>query len=146
VPKQANNVGDSEADGQEVGIAAAKPVVREYAFAQAHVKGLCIREVNGATGIGKSYIFRYRLLVARNIRRIRVARGLSQEALVVDAEIDRTYVSRLERNLENPTVGVLERVAKALRCQIVDLFVPSGSGLVATLRPGRKRRANNGRC
>jgi hypothetical protein len=61
VPKQVNNVGDSEADGQEVGIAAAKPVVREYAIAQAHVKGLCIPEVNGATGIGKSYIFRYRL-------------------------------------------------------------------------------------
>lgn len=75
MPKQANNVGDSEADGQEVGIAAAKPVVREYAFAQAHVKGLCIREVNGATGIGKSYIFRYRLLVARNIRRIRLRVG-----------------------------------------------------------------------
>jgi transcriptional regulator with XRE-family HTH domain len=82
-----------------------------------------------------------RALVARNIRRIRVARGLSQEALAVDAEIDRTYVSRLERNLENPTVGVLERVAKALRCQIVDLFEPpSGSGRVATLRPGRKPR------
>jgi transcriptional regulator with XRE-family HTH domain len=80
-----------------------------------------------------------RALVARNIRRIRVARGLSQEALAVDAEIDRTYVSRLERNLENPTVGVLERVAKALHCQIVDFFAP-GSGRVATLGPGRKPR------
>ena len=38
------------------------------------------------------------------------------EALAVDAEIDRTCVGRLERNLENPTVGVLERVAKALTC------------------------------
>jgi transcriptional regulator with XRE-family HTH domain len=82
-----------------------------------------------------------RALVARNIRRIRVARGLSQEALAVDAEIDRTYVSRLERNLENPTVGVLERVAKALDCQIGDLFGPSGTGRLATLRPGRKPRA-----
>jgi transcriptional regulator with XRE-family HTH domain len=82
-----------------------------------------------------------RALVARNIRRIRVARRLSQEALAVDAEIDRTYVSRLERNLENPTIGVLERVAKALRCQIVDLFEPSGSGRIANLRPGRKPRA-----
>jgi hypothetical protein len=36
--------------------------------------------------------------------------------LAVDAEIDRTCVGRLERNLENPTVGVLERVAKALTC------------------------------
>jgi transcriptional regulator with XRE-family HTH domain len=53
-------------------------------------------------------------LVARNIRRLRVANGLSQEVLAVDAEIDRTYVSRLERGLENPTVAVLERIAKAL--------------------------------
>ena len=53
-------------------------------------------------------------LVARNIRRLRVANGLSQEVLAVDAEIDRTYVSRLERGLENPTVIVLERLANAL--------------------------------
>ena len=53
-------------------------------------------------------------LVARNIRRLRVANRLSQEVLAVDAEIDRTYVSRLERGLENPTVAVLERIAKAL--------------------------------
>jgi transcriptional regulator with XRE-family HTH domain len=53
-------------------------------------------------------------LVARNIRRLRVARGLSQEVLAVDAQIDRTYVSRLERGLENPSVAVLDRLAKAL--------------------------------
>jgi transcriptional regulator with XRE-family HTH domain len=47
--------------------------------------------------------------VAWNIRQLRVARGMAQEALAVDAEIDRTYVSRLERNMENPTVAVLER-------------------------------------
>ena len=82
-----------------------------------------------------------RALVARNIRRIRVARGLSQEALAVDAAIDRTYVSRLERNLENPTVAVLERVARALRCGIVDLFAITGTGKIATLKPGRKRSA-----
>lgn len=79
-----------------------------------------------------------RTLVARNIRRIRVERGLSQEALAVDAEIDRTYVSRLERNLENPTVGVLERVANALDCQIEEFFVVTGSGKLPTLKPGRK--------
>lgn len=79
-----------------------------------------------------------RALVARNIRRIRVARGLSQEVLAVDAGIDRTYVSRLERHLENPTVAVLERVAKALDCRVVDLFAVSGVGRIATLKPGRK--------
>ena len=63
-----------------------------------------------------------RKLVAWNLRRFRVERALSQENLAVDAGIDRTYVSRLERNLENPTVAVLERLAKALEIGIVDLF------------------------
>lgn len=81
-----------------------------------------------------------RSLVARNIRRIRVERGVSQEALAVDAEIDRTYVSRLERGLENPTVAVLERISGALSCKIIELFAQSGTGRLLTLRPGRKRR------
>ncbi len=58
-------------------------------------------------------------LVARNIRRLRVGLGLSQEALAVDAGIDRTYVSRLERGLENPSVAVLlieHRHAAAFLC------------------------------
>jgi NAD(P)-dependent dehydrogenase (short-subunit alcohol dehydrogenase family) len=50
---------------------------------------------------------RAQALVARNLRRLRVKRGLAQEALAADAGIDRTYVSRLERGLENPTVAML---------------------------------------
>ena len=78
-------------------------------------------------------------LVARNIRRLRVARGLSQEVLAVDAEIDRTYVSRLERGLENPTVAVLERLAKALSSNIEELFrVPrAGEAAPRPLQGGR---------
>lgn len=82
-----------------------------------------------------------RALVARNIRRLRVMRGISQEALAVDAQIDRTYVSRLERGLENPTVAVLEQLATALSCRIADLFAQSGTGKVETLRPGRKPKS-----
>jgi transcriptional regulator with XRE-family HTH domain len=62
-------------------------------------------------------------LVAWNLRRLRVGRGLSQEHLAVDADIDRTYVSRLERGLENPTVGVLEQLSDALGSEIVEFFV-----------------------
>ena len=63
-----------------------------------------------------------RTLIARNLRRLRVARALSQEMLAVDAGIDRTYVSRLERGLENPTVTVLEKLARAFSSNIEDLF------------------------
>jgi len=62
-------------------------------------------------------------LVARNLRKLRVRRGLSQEVLAVDAAIDRTYVSRLERGLENPTVAVLERLAAALQTEISEFFL-----------------------
>lgn len=82
-----------------------------------------------------------RELVAWNLRRLRVARGLAQEALAVDAGIDRTYVSRLERNLENPTVAVLERLAKALGVEIVELFIvpEAGAEPPATLPKGRRK-------
>lgn len=61
-------------------------------------------------------------LVARNLRRLRVHRGLSQESLAVDADVDRTYVSRLERGIENPTVAVLERLGRALHANITEFF------------------------
>jgi transcriptional regulator with XRE-family HTH domain len=38
--------------------------------------------------------------------------------LAVDAGIDRTYVSRLERGLQNPTVTVLEKLARAFSSNI----------------------------
>ena len=83
-----------------------------------------------------------RSLVARNIRRLRVAKELSQEALAVDASIDRTYVSRLERGLENPSVSVLERLAKALDSDIPSFFAMPKKGEAAPrpLRGGRKPR------
>lgn len=79
-------------------------------------------------------------LVAINLRRMRVQRGLSQEALAVDAGIDRTYVSRLERCLENPTVNVLERLAQALDQEIVEFFSKSviDTPAPAKLPSGRK--------
>lgn len=81
-----------------------------------------------------------RALVARNLRRLRVRRGLSQEALAVDAGIDRTYVSRLERGLENPTVNVLEQLVGALDAKIVEFFiVPTpGEPLPKSLPGGRR--------
>ena len=81
-----------------------------------------------------------RARVARNVRRLRVAAGLSQEVLAVDARLDRTYVSRIERNLENPTVDTLDRIARALGVDLVEIVreTTASKGRLATLRPGRK--------
>jgi transcriptional regulator with XRE-family HTH domain len=81
-------------------------------------------------------------VVARNIRRLRVGRRLSQEALAVDAGIDRTYVSRLERGRENPTVAVLEKLAIALDSEISEFFkMPlRGEAAPRPLPAGRRPR------
>jgi len=83
-------------------------------------------------------------LVARNLRRLRVQIGVSQEDLAVDAGIDRTYVSRIERSLENPSVAVLERLAAALKSDIRELFDPVavGRGPVKPLLGGRHKRSS----
>lgn len=44
----------------------------------------------------------------------RLARGLSQEQLAFDADIDRTYVSQIERALINPSLLVLHKLANVL--------------------------------
>jgi transcriptional regulator with XRE-family HTH domain len=79
-------------------------------------------------------------LVARNIRRLRVKAGFSQEILAVDAKIDRSYVSGLERGIENPTVAILEKIAKAVDAEIAEFFRVPGKneGPVRPLRGGRK--------
>jgi transcriptional regulator with XRE-family HTH domain len=79
-------------------------------------------------------------LVARNLRRLRVRAGLSQEILAVDAVIDRSYVSRLERGIENPTVAMLEKIAKVVGADIGEFFrIPSkGEAPIRPLRGGRK--------
>jgi transcriptional regulator with XRE-family HTH domain len=48
--------------------------------------------------------------------------------LAVDAAVDRSYVSRLERGLENPTVAVLDRLAMGLNVRIAEFFVVPAPG------------------
>lgn len=65
-----------------------------------------------------------RRIVGKNLRRMRLERKLSQEALALEAEIDRTYVSGLERGIRNPTVVLLAKLAKVLRSPITSFFLP----------------------
>lgn len=80
-----------------------------------------------------------RKLVAHNIRRLRVARDVSQERLAFDAGVDRSYLGGIERGEENPSVDTLEKIAGILSVEIRDFFDPlNGSESQAGLRPGRK--------
>lgn len=60
---------------------------------------------------------RLEAVIGANIRRLRKAAGLSQEALAAEAGIDMRYLGGIERGQENPTVGVLAGIAKALKVQ-----------------------------
>jgi transcriptional regulator with XRE-family HTH domain len=79
-------------------------------------------------------------LVAHNLRRLRVSRRLSQESLAVDANVDRAYVSRIERGIENPTIKILDRLAHALNAHSIEFFKPIvGNQALKTLPSGRRR-------
>lgn len=53
--------------------------------------------------------------LGRNLRDLRTAKGLSQEQFAFEAKIHRTYISDIERGARNPTITVVEKLAKALK-------------------------------
>ena len=61
-------------------------------------------------------------MLAFNLRRLRNAAGLSQEELAHRAQIDRTYVSALERSVYAAGIDVVDRLAKELGVETADLL------------------------
>ena len=53
-------------------------------------------------------------ILAKNMRKLRAARGLSQEALAHESGINRTYVSSVERAERNVSIDNIAQIAKAL--------------------------------
>lgn len=60
--------------------------------------------------------------VGVNIQRLRRAAELSQEEFGALADVHQTYLSQLEGGKRNPSVDVLERIAKALKVDIAEFF------------------------
>lgn len=65
------------------------------------------------------------------LRQARVGRGLSQQDLALEAELDRTYISLLERGQRQPTITTVIVLAKALDGDASDLLKKT----VAALQP-----------
>ena len=63
-----------------------------------------------------------RAALAQNLKRLRNDRGLSQERLALESNVDRTYVSKIERGIGNPSLEVLVRLAGRLEVKVLDLF------------------------
>ena len=78
--------------------------------------------------------------ISWNLRRLRTSRNVTQEILAVDADVDRTVISDIERGQHNASVDLLERLTHALGCDISELFIiPAPTDAEPRpLAPGRK--------
>lgn len=63
-------------------------------------------------------------LFGENVRKERLARGLTQQELAGRLEMERSYLSELERGRRNPTVRVLGALAQALGVELWELLKP----------------------
>ena len=66
------------------------------------------------------------------LKDLRNERGLSQQQLAFDSDLDRTYISLLERGLRLPTLGTVSKVAEVLKV--------SPSDIVARVEKSLKRK------
>ena len=64
-----------------------------------------------------------RTILAKNLRRHRESRGISQEELASRAGLHRTYVGAVERAERNITLATLQRIASALEVDPVSLLL-----------------------
>ncbi|MBE2259089.1 MAG: helix-turn-helix transcriptional regulator [Rhodobacteraceae bacterium] len=64
-----------------------------------------------------------RVILANNLRRLRSARGWSQEYLAFEAGLHRTFVAHVEREARNISIDNLEKLACALGVPVNELLV-----------------------
>jgi transcriptional regulator with XRE-family HTH domain len=74
------------------------------------------------------------------IRRLRERAGYSQEKFAQMANIDRTYMSEIERGVTNVSLEMVYRLAKALDVTLVELFTEVESGGDAPRRSNKAQR------
>ena len=79
-------------------------------------------------------------VLARNMRRLRAARGLSQEALAHDCGINRTYLSSVERSERNVSIDNIARIARGLQIESWHLL----KGLLNSLRRANRNSGKSG--
>ena len=67
-------------------------------------------------------------LVGRNVRQARVRREMSQRSLSTESQISRCYIISLEQGRRNPSLFILDNLAKALGVETRDLLAPEKPG------------------
>ena len=64
--------------------------------------------------------------LALNMKHLRGVQGVAQERLALDAEVDRTVVSKIERCVGNPSLDTLLKLANRLDTTVSALLAPKG--------------------
>ncbi len=63
--------------------------------------------------------------LGKRLRHLRRSKGLSQAQLAIDADMEISQISRIERGILNTSVGTLLQIAQALEVDISDLLPSS---------------------
>jgi len=79
-----------------------------------------------------------KMRVGERIRYYRLLKGMSQEALALEANINAAFLGHLERGLKSPTVTTLEKITDALEISMGELF---SDGLLQRGKHDRKQAA-----
>ncbi len=72
------------------------------------------------------------------VRKLRDRAGLSQERLSADCGFDRTYISRVERGIINPTISRLWRIADILGIPLSEMAKRMEVWVISQERPAKK--------
>lgn len=57
-----------------------------------------------------------------NLKRIRLAKKISQEELSYQSDLDISQIGRIERGIVNTSICVMQRISKALNIEMKELF------------------------
>ena len=60
--------------------------------------------------------------LSANIKTIRKTKGIAQERLGLEAGVDRTLISKIEREIANPSLEILTKIACYLEVGVIDLL------------------------
>jgi transcriptional regulator with XRE-family HTH domain len=75
--------------------------------------------------------------IGNRLKKIRKERGLTQKelALKVSGKVDYTYIGKIERNRQFPSIGVLKRISDALSVPLSYFFLEEGTAVLLKLLP-----------
>jgi transcriptional regulator with XRE-family HTH domain len=60
--------------------------------------------------------------LGEQIKKVRLAKGLSQKEVVIGADIEKAQFSRIENDKTDPSYSTIEKIAKAMGCTLSELF------------------------